>query len=228
MSASVFPRRQLRACRQKLSACEQMVFGTCLTESWPTETGELISLKPHCSPPARLQAGLVYETSMAAVILDFGDIQMLRALLHAVVLGCYTINSYNFSIQLNALYSLFYSRSNVTTEGLLADYPLALTFATSNDFQAARLSFENGVERYLAASKFIRGRPTNITRLFNYDAQQAADEARFRQTLVELRDSLHAPVVLSTNGTNRVSIDLGNYFNGTTPLRSFFPEFRGK
>jgi len=33
--------------------------------------------------------------------------------------------------------------------------------------------------------------------------------------------------VVSTNGTNRVSIDLGNYFNGTTPLRSFLPEFRG-
>src|SRR2546428_3341498 len=115
------------------------------------------------------------ETSMAAVILDFGDIQMLRALLHAVELGCYTINSYNVSIQLNALYSLFYRRSTVTTEGLLAEYPLALTFATTNDFQAARLAFENGVERYLVASEFIRGRPTNITRLFNYEAQKAAD-----------------------------------------------------
>src|SRR5438552_11267377 len=83
------------------------------------------------------------ETSVAAVILDYGDIQMLRALLHAVELGCYTANAYNFSVQLNALYSLYYRQRMETIEALLADYPLALTFSTTNDFHAAQFSFEN-------------------------------------------------------------------------------------
>jgi hypothetical protein len=168
------------------------------------------------------------ETTLAQVVVDYGDIQMLRALLGAAELEGYTLQAYNLSIQLNALYNMFYRGRELTIEQILASYPLALTLATTNDFPAAQASLEDAIKSYLVASDFIRSRPTNVTRLFNYDPSMSTDEARFRQTLVELKGSLQAPVMLTqfTNGTTPLVANLGAYFSYPKPLRSFLPVFR--
>jgi hypothetical protein len=164
------------------------------------------------------------ETRIVGVILDFGDIRMLRAMLQAGEYFAYTTYAWNLDAQLAAIRSL-YTNDQLSIERVLMDYPNLLTFATTNDLNAAKLAFQNGVNRYMEASQFIRNRSTNVTRLFNYDAGKAADEEKFRFTLTDLTNSLSTAVTLAVD-TN-YTVFLGAHFSGTHTLRFFLPWFRG-
>ena len=80
------------------------------------------------------------ETKMGDVTLDFGDVQILRALLHAGEFFIYSIHSYDLNAQFNALYSM-HQRGELTIDQLLANYPRALTYATTNDLSLASNAF---------------------------------------------------------------------------------------
>jgi hypothetical protein len=164
------------------------------------------------------------ETRIADVTLDYGDIRMFRAMLQAAEYCSYTAYSWDLNTLLAPLYSL-YSSNQFSVERLLADHPNLLTFATTNDLAAAKAAMLDGVNRYCEASEFIRNRPTNVVRLFNYDPEMADDEANFRQTLADLTNSLTHPVPLSVD-TNYI-VFLGSHFSGMYPPRSFLPVIRG-
>ncbi len=164
------------------------------------------------------------ETRTVAVSLDYGDIKLLRAMLQAAEYNCYEAYSWNLDAPLAPLYSL-YSNNQFSVERLLADHPDLLKFATTNELAAARAAVLDGVNRYFEASEFIRNRPTNIVRLFNYDLDQATDEAKFRQTLADLTNSLTHPVTLTVD--SNYTVFLGSQFSGTHPLRPFLPVIRG-
>jgi hypothetical protein len=164
------------------------------------------------------------ETRITDVTLDYGDIRMLRAMLQAAEYACYTAYEWNLSILLAPLYS-FYTNNQFSVERLLADHPALLTFATTNDLTAAKAAMLDGVNRYCEASQFIRNRPTNVVRLFNYDPDEAVNEANFRQTLADLTNSFTHPVPLSIDAN--YTVFLGSQFSGTHPLRPFLPTIRG-
>ena len=128
------------------------------------------------------------ETAVGEVTVDYGDVQMIRSCLRAAEMVGLTLNALNLDGQLNALYML-HSRDQLTIERILADYPVLLTFSEPGDSVASRSSFQAAADCYLAASEFIRSRPTNVQRLFNYDPDMASDELEFRTTLVELTNS---------------------------------------
>jgi hypothetical protein len=113
----------------------------------------------------------------------------------------------------------------LSIESLLTDYPQLLTFATTNDLQAASAAFTNGVNAYMIASAFIRARPTNEIRLFNYDEVSAQEELDFRSTLQDLENSLTGAQVLTIN--SNLTVNLGNQFDGSTTWRSLLPTFDG-
>lgn len=163
------------------------------------------------------------ETRTAAVTLDRGDVLMLRAGLKAVEYGILATHAGNFEVMLTFLRAVY--DDHISIEQILAEHPQLFTIATTNDLSAARLAFQNAVDRYFEASAFIRSRPINVTRLFNHDAEQAEDEERFRVTLDELKDSLNDVVTLTVE-TN-YSVFLGAHFSGIHQPRSFLPGFRG-
>jgi hypothetical protein len=166
------------------------------------------------------------ETRTVGVTLDYGDIQMLRAGLRAAEYCIYNAYSWNLEAELTAIRAMFDMHDPTTLEEGLIAYPQLLTFATTNDLNAAKLAFQNGVDRYLAASLFIRSnRPPDALRLFNYDPEVAADEEKCRRTLAELRDSITGAVTLSID-TNYTAF-LGAVFNDPEPPRSFLPCIRG-
>lgn len=164
------------------------------------------------------------ETRSVGVTLDYGDTLMLRAMLQAAEYSAYTTCSWNLDAQLAAIRSL-YTNHQLSIERILMDCPNLLTFSTTNDLNAAKLAFQNGVDRYMEASQFIRNRPTNVTRLFNYDAAKATDEEKFRFTLTDLTNSFTTAVTLAVD-TN-YTVFLGSQFSGTHTLRSFLPLIRG-
>ncbi len=162
------------------------------------------------------------ETTFASVTVDYGDIQLLRAMLHAAEYYGYTVHSWNFDAQLSALRALATNRAT-TVQQIMAEYPQLFAFATTNDLAAAKEAFQRAVDRYFEASTFIRSRPTNTTRLFNYDPDMAQDELKFRQTLADLKNSLNGPVVLTHE--QHYTVHLARHFDGTSSLRSIFPAF---
>jgi hypothetical protein len=164
------------------------------------------------------------ETRTVAVTLDYGDILLIRAMLLAAEYSVYTAHSLNLDAQLTTIRSL-YTNDEFSIERVLMDHPSLLTFATTNDLVAAKLTIQNGVNRYLQASEFIRNRPTNVTRLFNYDAAVADNEEKFRLSLADLTNSLISAVTLAAE-TN-YTVFLGSHFTGMHAPRSFLPYFRG-
>lgn len=163
------------------------------------------------------------ETRTVAVTLDYGDIKLLRAMLQAAEYYSYTAYSWNLDAPLAPIYALY---TNNSVERFLADHPALLTFATTNDLATAKAAVLAGANRYFEASQFIRGRATNVVRLFNYDPEKADDEANFRQTLSDLTNSLTHPVTLVVNSTN-YTVFLGSQFSGAHPPRPFLPVIRG-
>jgi hypothetical protein len=163
------------------------------------------------------------ETRIVAVTLDYGDILMLRAILQAAEYFAYTTYSWNLDAQLDLIRYL-YDTEQLSIERVLMDYPNLLTFATTNDLDSAKLAFQNGANRYMEASQFIRNRSTNVTRLFNYDAEKADAEQKFRLTLADLTNSLSTAVTLAVE-TN-YTVFLGAHFSGLHSPRSFLPWFR--
>lgn len=166
------------------------------------------------------------ETTTADVTVDYGDIQLLRAGLHAAEYLGYTLNSQNWDAQLTEIRSL-YTNKATTVEQVLAQYPNLLTYATTNDLQAAKVAFENAVDRYLAAAAWIQSRPIGPVRLFNPitdDPQLAKTELDFRQSMTDLRAALDGPIMLTTD--HNYTFDLRPAFAGTNTWRSFLPTFQ--
>jgi hypothetical protein len=164
------------------------------------------------------------ETKTSDITLDYGDVQVLRAMLRGLEYWSYTVYSWNTDVQLSALRSL-YDNGLLSIQRVLQDNPGLLTFSTTGDLLAAQQAFTNAVDRYQSGSSFIRSRPGNLKRLFMYDYSQAGEEERFRKALADLQTSLQVPVILSTS-TN-YTVNLAKHFDGLHPLRSLLPSFSG-
>jgi hypothetical protein len=165
------------------------------------------------------------ETSIQAVTLDYGDIQMLRALVAAGQFLGYTINAQNADVVIPALVSM--SKTNgLTIQAVLADYPSLLTLSSSADLASSKGALTNAIALYFAASDFIRNvRPPGGQYLFNLDADEVTAEANFRTNLTNALLSVSGPVQVDPPQT--FSIDAANYFSGAKTLRSLMPQFMG-
>ena len=162
------------------------------------------------------------ETTVTELTVDYGDVLMLRALLHASEYLGYTVQSWNFDVQLSALRAL-YDGGMLSMQQVLANYPDLFTFTTTNDLVLARNAFQTAIDSYYDASAFIRTREHNLQRLFSYDFEMADDEERFRCILASVRASLQSPTVLCT--ASNYTLHLGRLFDGQTSLRDLLPMF---
>jgi hypothetical protein len=164
------------------------------------------------------------ETLLAKVTIDYADLLLMRAALKLAQYGIYTVNAFNYESQFTAIRELS-QREGLTVEQVLKEYPQFLTFATTNDLNAARQAFSEAVALYNSASQAIRARPVADVRLFTWDPDAFASELTFRTSLNELKTSLNGPVVTSVDA--HYSVNFGRHFAGTTPLRAFLPQVGG-
>jgi hypothetical protein len=164
------------------------------------------------------------ETGIADVTIDYADVLMLRAQLHAASLLLYSITSWNADVQLDAL-SDWLRNHTTTLEGFLTSHPDWLKTASDADLSAARTAFLLGISEYLEASAMIAARSVDETRLFNADPEQADAEKNFQFTLQDLRDSLDKPVVLRVD-PKRV-VEVGAFFQPAQNPRRYLPQVSG-
>ena len=164
------------------------------------------------------------ETSVTELTVDYGDVLMLRALLHAFEYLGYTAQSWNVDVTLSALRAL-HDGGMLSVQQVLADYPQLLTFTTTNELLVAKAAFQTAIDRYYEASAVIRAREHNLQRLFTYDFDHAEEEERFRCILASARASLERPTVLCT--ASNYTLHIARHFDGHTSLRDLLPMFAG-
>jgi sugar lactone lactonase YvrE len=159
------------------------------------------------------------ETGSHDVTIDYGDIQLMIAFLKAGEFAIYTTHSWNLDAQVASVINV---ATNSGLSDVLTKFPKLLTCADSSDFPAAKTALQTAVAAYINASAFIRARAVDDTRLFNWDSSMADKETGFRQTLIEITNSLSGPAQLS-QGTRQTFINAGQFFQATNTLRSFLP-----
>ncbi len=165
------------------------------------------------------------ETRTVEVTLDFGDLQILRAMLKAAECLSYNFYSWNLDARLAAIRTL-YTNEQLSLERLLMDYPHLLQYSSTNDLVSAKSAFQAGVARYLEGSQRIRARGAKVVNyLFNFDPSDASGEEKFRQTLIDLNSSLAGAVPLAVADSYRVC--LAPFFSGRNPVRAWLPAVRG-
>jgi hypothetical protein len=160
------------------------------------------------------------------VTLDYGDIQMLRALLSAVQFGGYTLNAENCSAIIPQVVR-WMETNGFTLQLALATYPKLLTMQNTTDLALSKSTLTNAIGLYFTASDFIRNqRPAGVQRLFNLDTNDVAAEAEFRTDLTNALLSLNTPTEFNTTNI-ATTINAGAWFSGTNSLRKFVPQFNG-
>ena len=170
-----------------------------------------------------LSPGQIFTES---VTLDYGDIQMLRALLSAAQFMGYTLNANNFSVVMPQVGNMFETHT-FTWQWVLTNYPNLLTMQNTADLASSESALTNAIARYFAASAFIRARPASATnRLFELDTNDIGEEAKLRTDLTNVLLSLNTPTELNTNSVAS-TIYAGSYFSGTNSLRGLMPQFNG-
>lgn len=166
------------------------------------------------------------ETGIDDVMVDYGDIQILRALLSAGEFFGNTLSAHNFSVQVGRLMDL-HDAGSLSIETLLAAYPDLLTFADRSRLPVARTALQNAIARYNSGSAFIRTmRPHGVIRLINFeDADDLERDTNLRQAFSLISASLKGPVRVSPELP--VTVNLGALFTGAKSLRSLLPQFEG-
>lgn len=160
------------------------------------------------------------ETTLAPVTVDAGDLHVIRAGLRFIEYIFRTTRSWNLSVQLAAIQALA-EDPRTTLEAIARDYPDLLTFSDASQAEAARLALEGAVDDYIQAAGLILSRPTGARRLFNLESDNLGDEARFRQSVVDLKAALKSAVVLNEDAQWRIR--LTPMMDGSHSPRSLAP-----
>jgi uncharacterized repeat protein (TIGR03803 family) len=179
-------------------------------------------------------------THFSDVTIDYGDVQMLRALVSTATVFGYTLHTWNLNAQFEAVSNIVAADKSI--EAVLSANPGLLVLTNASDLALARSAFTNAVSCYTNASQFIRNRPAGGRFLFNLDMTNANDvnaEKNFRIFIADLESSLGSPfggtpgalagaipgakfygaISSFTNHT----VSLSNFFAGNFNLRTSLP-----
>ena len=163
------------------------------------------------------------ETTIDDVVVDYGDLQLLRAYLNAAEFFILTLNAHNLAARLDQFLG---TNGLPTIQGFLDENPAFLTLNSKPDLAASKTALTDGIARYLAGSAFIRGRAPGTDRLFDLDESENEREAKFRtNTLPKISALLKGP--LKINPEDPAYLNVAPYFSGAFSLRSLLPQFDG-
>lgn len=160
---------------------------------------------------AAIPRGLVGST---AVTLDYGDIQMLRALLAAKRALAYFVNIHNWGMTINDWQTIVNKNGRderVTVENVLSTLPSLLRLNRAADGPSCRAELKKAADHYFQASDFIRAqRPEGVIRLFNLEDVDYDQEALFREQITqEWRPALDGARRIQVSGVSSGSLTNG-------------------
>jgi hypothetical protein len=220
----------------KISSDEFLAFAN--THLLPAVQGALLNLSVVTSPTFKLQLSAA-ETSFQTIVVDYGDVLLLRAMLNSLQFFVHTLNSHNVSVWVDEILGLHDPDESIFPR-LLEHYPLLLTSGDKASLELSRTDLTRAIASYQDASTFVRKRPlTQNNHLFNlvpdrpiHDPQfqneyqdRLKDEAKFRDILSKISQSITRATRFSNS--DPTSLYLAPYFAGNQSVRSVLPKFRG-
>jgi Divergent InlB B-repeat domain/Bacterial Ig domain len=158
------------------------------------------------------------------VTLDYGDVEMLRALLAATEFAGYTLSANNADVNLSQIETAILGNT-LTIQSLLSTYPSLGVLQNTSALADSESAGTNAIQFYFVASDFIRNDRIDTNALFNLDPDDAGQEAKFRTELTNILESLAGPTEFGSNAGS--TVDLAAYFSGTNSLRKLVPQFSG-
>lgn len=158
------------------------------------------------------------EDGLADVTIDYGDVQLLRALVDAAIAGIDAGDEFNTFVKSTDIV-LWLKKNALTVQQLVNKNPALLT-STNGSYAAAVTAFSSSVDEYVAASDFIRNRADGTSNLFAIDPSEAKAEARLRNEMVNLQASITGTAAI---GTTQVHLGALASFGGS--LRTLLPRF---
>ncbi len=166
------------------------------------------------------------ETQIRDADVDYGDIQLLRAMLYGFDALGHTVNAHNFDVAITTIRNMSKSKT-LTFQSLLSTFTNLFALRSQAELRATLPPFTNAIGRYLDASTFIHGRSdTQTNRLFNLSPDQLSREQIFHDNASNVLESVDHPVVFDFGGEQHV-VYLGAYFGSTTSIRSKLLKFNG-
>lgn len=159
------------------------------------------------------------------VILDYGDVQMLRAMLAAAEFVGYTFSANNADADLSWVETNVENKT-FTIQSLLNQFPSLGVMQNTNALADSEQAGTNAIALYFGASSFILNERTDPEPLFALSPDEYAEEAEFRTGLSNALLSLKSPTKFSPASINS-TIYAGAYFSGTNSLRELVPQFNG-
>ncbi|HTR41050.1 MAG TPA: Ig-like domain-containing protein, partial [Pseudomonadales bacterium] len=164
---------------------------------------------------------------LGQVTIDYGDVQMFRALLTAGNFLGYTLDANNVSFILPKIVGLA-DTNGLTLQQILSTYPSLLTPHNTNDLIPSENALESAATFYFTASDFIRNdrSPDDTNDLITLGPDEAGSEANFRTVLSNVVSSLSAPTQFDPSDPNSI-VNLGPYLSGKTSVRTLVPQFNG-
>jgi len=162
-----------------------------------------------------------------ALEVDYGDVLMYRALLHALKTCIKITAAYNVEFNVADLLPRVEDGSISINDDLLNVYADFLKLLTPNQMSAAGADLELSIDSYLAASAFIRAEEDDQgDDLIAFDSESLADEQKYRHMMEDVKASLAGP---ATVGDEELSdpfvLDLSGFFDQPFGLRSLLPVF---
>ncbi|MCD6347127.1 MAG: carboxypeptidase regulatory-like domain-containing protein, partial [Bacteroidales bacterium] len=198
-----------------------------LTESlMPEIDGALLNLTQIDSTFSLLIAPGEINSSEGLEV-DYGDVLMYRALLHALKSTIRITASYDLECNVADLLPKVEDDSFSMNDDLLNVYADFLKLLTPDQMSSAGSDLELSVDRYLDASDFIRAEVDDQGDDFiTFDSESLEDEQEFRNVLQDVKDSLAGPTMIGDEEfDDHFVLDLSRFFGQPFGLRIFLPDF---
>ncbi len=166
------------------------------------------------------------ETDGQDVTIDYGDVQILRALVSAGQFMGHVMSSENLGVVISHIAQLGKS-DQLSFQRILSDYPSLFKLTSASEVVASLPPFTNAIAYYLGASDFLENaRTPGADRLFTLSTNDMDREVEFRTNAILALQSVDHPVVFDIQGESH-TVYLGAWFTGSNSARSFLPAFNG-
>lgn len=159
------------------------------------------------------------------VTVDYGDVQVLRAMLTAAEFVGYSLRANNANVDLSWIETNIQSKT-LTIQSLLSQFPGLGSKQYTAAFSQSEQAGTNAIELYFGAASFILNERSVTNALFNLSSNDIPTEIEFQSELTNILLALSTPTQLNSNHVGS-TLYLAPYFDGNVSLRSLVPKFSG-
>ncbi|XOV70664.1 MAG: hypothetical protein ACFHW5_18415 [Verrucomicrobiota bacterium] len=165
------------------------------------------------------------ETGAGVILVDWGDVALIRSGLHLIRSGLYSLSNFDFRL---ALSEIIVMREDplLNVEDALKHYPSILSLLPETAHNEAKSSMTRAITEFQEASAFIKRRTTGVERLFTVTAEDLQVLEEWDQAAEELLASVQGAPVNPSLIEEEITVNMSQFYTDAFSPRDFVPEFK--